>query len=47
MGEIVPESTEGVSVAEAWMKEFSIFGIPRINHNEHASNLSSDMLQQL
>jgi len=38
---------DSVSVAEALMKQFSIFGIPRIIHHDQASNLSSEMLQQL
>jgi len=36
-----------VSIAEALMKEFSVFGILRIIHKDHASNLSSEVLQQL
>jgi len=38
---------DSVSIAEALMKEFSVFEIQRIIHNDHASNLSSEMLQQL
>jgi len=32
---------DSVSIAESLMKEFSVFGISRIIHNDHASNLSS------
>jgi len=38
---------DSVSIAEDLVKECSVFGIPRIIHNDHASNLSSEMLQQL
>jgi len=38
---------DNVSVAEALIKQFSIFGTPKSIHCDHGSNLSSEMLQEL
>ena len=38
---------DSVSVAEALIKQFSIFGTPKTIHCDHRSNLSSEMLQEL
>jgi len=38
---------DSVSVAEALIKQFSIFGMPKTIHCDHGSNLSSEMLQEL
>ena len=38
---------DSVSVAGALIKQFSIFGMPKIIHCDHGSNLNSEMMQEL
>ena len=38
---------DSVSVAEALMGQFCIFGNPRVIHMDHGSNLSSELMRQL
>jgi len=38
---------DSVSVAEALIKQFSIFGTPKTIYCDHGSNLNSEMLQEL
>ena len=38
---------DSVSVTEALMGQFCIFGNPRAIHMDHGSNLSSEMMRQL
>jgi len=45
---VVPmKKINSVSVAKALVKQFAIYGTPRIIHHDHASKLSLEILQQL
>ena len=41
------KKTDSVTIAEALMGQFCIYGIPNVIHMDHGSNLSSELMKQL